>query len=59
MPEPFPADCRNDEKAFFINAAWDIREWVLPLCSSEPMQSIVVGEGEDERFTQLPTPCEL
>jgi len=50
---PSPEKFRADPKAFFLDLAWDVPAWVLPLMADH-LEFTIAGDGEREHFVELP-----
>jgi len=52
-PPPSPEKFRTDDRAFFVDAAWDVQDWVLPLIADH-LEFTISGDGVTEHFIELP-----
>jgi hypothetical protein len=53
-PTPSPEKFRADEKAFFVDLAWDVPGWVLPVMA-DTLEFTTSGDGVTEHFVEEPT----
>ena len=57
-PPPSPAAFLADPKAFFLDLAWDVPAWVLPLIA-DALEFSTSGDGVTEHFVELPAPSNI
>jgi len=55
---PSPEKFRTDDRAFWIDAAWDTRDWFIPLVA-DCLEFTTTGDGSTERFVEDPIESDI